>query len=365
MKVVIEKEELVKATQIAQTGISTKSTLPHLNSFFLEARDKEILISATDLEIAVKCTVPCNVKKKGKVTVIGKKFAEIVKELPGEEVAIEEIEENRILIKSGTDVFRLSGIPVEDFPEIPEFDEKKGMKVEKEKFQNMLIKTHFSSSTDESRYVLCGVYCVFEKGKLKVVATDGRRLSYIYEETNKSNKGNVIIPNKTVNTLLKLLNFSKGEELLFGITENMVAFKFDSILLTSRIIDGSFPNYEQVIPKSQECSVTCNVQELLKATRRVSLMTTERSRAVKYDFKKNTLLIYAQTEGIGEGVTEIPVNYENKEIEIAFNPQFIIDTLRHIDTDEVEIMFTNSLNPVTFKPKGKDNYLNIIMPMRV
>jgi len=365
MKIIVSKEDLVKATQIAQTGVSTRSTLPHLNSFFIEVKDNEMEISATDLEIAVKCSIPVNIKKKGKATAIGKKFAEIAKELPGDEVSIEEIENNMIMVKSGTDIYRLSGIPAEDFPEIPQFNEKKVIKIEKEKFQNMLLKTYFSTSTDESRYVLCGIYCIFEKGKLKLVSTDGRRMAYVWEETGKGNKGSVIIPNKTVTTLLKLLNFSTGSDILLNIEENMVAFKFDSIYMTSRIIDGSFPNYEQVIPKSQDIHVEVNVQELLRATKRISLMTTERSKAIKYNFKKGKLTIFAHAEGVGEAASEIPINYDKQEIEIGFNPNFVLDVLRHIETDTIELGFSNSLNPVTFKPKGKDNYINIIMPMRV
>lgn len=366
MKVSVSREDLVKATQIAQNGTSTRNTLPHLSSFYLETKENNLEIVSTDLEIAIRCQIPVQIKSKGKITIPGKKFAEIVRELPGEEVIIEETEDNRITVTSKSDVYRLSAISTEDFPQVPEFNKNKVIKLEREKFQNMLLKTYFSASTDESRYVLCGVYCILEKGKIKLVATDGRRMAYYAEDTDdKTAKGKVIIPNKTVSIFLKLLNFSTSNEILLNIEENMIAFLFDSIYLSSRIIDGSFPNYEQVVPKSQSTTVLLPTEEVLKATRRVSLMTNERSRTVKYSFKKNRMLISAQTEGVGEALTEIPIEYSNQDMDIAFNPQFVMDVLKHIETKEIEIGITNSLNPATFREKDKENYINVIMPMRV
>ncbi|HLD30572.1 MAG TPA: DNA polymerase III subunit beta [bacterium] len=366
MKIIVGKEDLVKATQIAQNGTSTRNTLPHLSSFYLETKENSLEIVATDLEIAIRCQIPVQIKSKGKITIPGKKFTEIVRELPGEEVTIEETEDNRIAIRAKSDIYRLSSISTEDFPQVPEFNKNKVIKLDRDRFQEMLIKTSFSASTDESRYVLCGVFCILEKGKIKLVATDGRRMALDIAETEDKNaKGKVIIPNKTVSTFLKLLNFSTSKEILLNIEENMIAFLFDSIYLSSRIIDGSFPNYDQVIPKSQAISVILPTEEILKATRRVSLITNERSRTVKYSFKKGKIQISAQTEGVGEGLTEIPIEYNHQEIDIAFNPQFVMDVLKHIESQQIEIGITNSLNPATFKEKDKENYINVIMPMRV
>jgi DNA polymerase-3 subunit beta len=314
------------------------------------------------------------VLEPGAITVPARTLSEVVRELPSEEVKIRVDEKSRVEINSGQAMFNLMGLPKEDYPALPKFKTDGEFFIERDLLSEMIKKTIFSVSRDETRYVLCGIYFEVEKGKIKMVSTDGRRLSYISEEIgiDKKREAKVIIPTKAVNELNRILTQvgtrEQAEEdgkVKISIEENQISFMTDEIVLISRLIEGHFPNYEQVIPKTSNIKLKIRTEQLLEATRRVALLTTEKSNSVKYSFKKNKLIISANTEGLGEARDVVEIDYAGEEMEIAYNPQFLSDVLRNIGSDEVFLELTNSLNPCLIRPTTGEDYISIVMPMRI
>jgi DNA polymerase-3 subunit beta len=231
----------------------------------------------------------------------------------------------------------------------------------------MFRKAAFAVSTDETRYVLNGVYMQVEKGLIKLVSTDGRRLAFISREAgDKKIQRSAIIPTKAVNELQRMLNSDeKGEDVLVGISDNQIAFKVGSVTIISRLIEGSFPNYDQVIPKKHEVQIKLSVKEALQAVRQMSTLAMDKASAIRFTFAKNTLRISASAQGLGSGEAEIDIEYNGQLLEIAFNPQFLIDILKNSDDDVVAMELTGSLNPALVRPMKDPNYLCVVMPMRL
>lgn len=374
MQIICKREELLKGIQTVQAVVGTKSTLPVLANVLLEAKGKKMDMTATDLEVGVRCSINVEVLEPGAITVPARTLSEVVRELPSEEVKIRVDEKSRVEINSGQAMFNLMGLPKEDYPALPKFKTDGEFFIERDLLSEMINKTIFSVSRDETRYVLCGIYFEVEKGKIKMVSTDGRRLSYISEEIgiDKKREAKVIIPTKAVNELNRILTQvgtrEQAEEdgkVKISIEENQISFMTDEIVLISRLIEGHFPNYEQVIPKTSNIKLKIRTEQLLEATRRVALLTTEKSNSVKYSFKKNKLIISANTEGLGEARDVVEIDYAGEEMEIAYNPQFLSDVLRNIGSDEVFLELTNSLNPCLIRPTTGEDYISIVMPMRI
>ncbi len=367
MKISCKKEEFSKGMHIVQSAISSKSTLPILTNIMIETTDKEIVLSSTNLELSVTCVIKAEISKPGATTIPGRKLFEIVRELPSKEFDLEVTTNNQVKLTSKNAVYKLVGMSKEDFPVIPQFSESSSFSMKKDMLEEMIRKTRFSVSTDETRYVLCGIYMSIEKGKIKMVSTDGRRLSFIQNSISVDKKKSLklIIPNKAVVELMKILE-QLGDDINVSIDvkENQISFKAENITITSRLIDGQFPNYEQVIPKESKVKLTLKTEDLLRTTRRVALMSSEKSQSVKYSFSKKSLVISAKTQDMGEAQDKLDVSFDGEDFEIGYNPVFIIDVLNNIGSEEVTLELTNSLNPCVIKPSSGD-YLAVIMPMRV
>ena len=374
MEISCKREELLKGIQTVQTVVGTKSTLPVLANVLLEAKGKKMDMTATDLEVGVTCSINVEVSQPGAITLPAKTLFEVVRELPSEEVNIGVDEKSRVKINSGQAIFNLMGLPKEDYPVLPKFKTDGEFSIDQQVLSDMIKKTIFSVSQDETRYVLCGIYFRVEKGKVTMVSTDGRRLSYISKDIGieKKKEAKIIIPTKAVNELNRILTQiatreeeEKEGKVKISIEENQVGFMVDDTILISRLIEGHFPNYEQVIPISSEIKLKINTEELLQATRRVALLTTEKSSSIRYSLKKNKLVINANTEGLGEARDVVGIDYAGGEMEIAYNPQFLISVLRNIGCEEVYLELTNSLNPCLIRPTTGEDYISIVMPMRI
>ena len=373
MKVICGKEELMRGIQTVSPVASSKSTLPVLSNFLFETEGDKIKLSSTDLEIAVKCHIKGEIVQEGAITIPAKRFADIIKELAQDaEIEIRADDTNQINIKSGKSKFTLMGISKTEYPVIPEFPKENNFTVKKEDFASMLRKTAFAVSRDSQRYVLNGVYFIVEDGNLKMVATDGRRLAYVNAQgVNAKVKGKAIVPTKAVSDMLRLISSTdKAENVKIGITENQCAAEIGDITFLSTLIEGIFPNYEQVIPKKTESSVKLSVKDTLTAVKQMALLTgdrlsSDRSSAVKFYFSPGVLRISASTAGLGSGEVEIETAYKGEPAEINFNPNFIKEVLQNIDEEQAVFEFTNALNPATLAPEKDKNYLCVVMPMRV
>jgi DNA polymerase-3 subunit beta len=373
MNVLCGKEELTRGIQTISPIVSARSTLPVLSNFLFETKGNKIKLSSTDLEIAVQCYVKSEIIEEGGITIPAKKFADIIKELPTEEeIEIKVNEMNQINIKSGKSKFNLMGISQTEYPVIPEFPKDNNLIIKRELFVSMLRKTIFAASRDSQRYVLNGVYFIVEYNKLKMVATDGRRLAYVNADEIKAEfKEKAIIPVKAITDILRLLSADiEAETLKVGIANNQMAIEIEDITFFSTIIEGIFPNYEQVIPQVSDFKIKLSVKDTLAAVKQMALLTNDklsldRSAAVKFHFAPNILKISASTAGVGSGEVELEIDYKGEPLEINFNPIFIKEVLQHINENYAIFEFKNSLNPATIVPETDKNYLCVVMPMRV
>ncbi|MDR2399871.1 MAG: DNA polymerase III subunit beta [Endomicrobium sp.] len=376
MRVLCGKEELIRGIQTITPIASSKSTLPVLSNFLFYTENGKIKLSSTDLEIAVKCYIKGEILEDGGITIPAKRFADIIKELLSEsEIEIRSDESNQINISSGKSKFNLMGISKTEYPVIPDFPSENNFIIKRDLLASMLKKTIFAVSKDSQRYVLNGVYFILEENILKMAATDGRRLAYI--TTNRVNsikpqaKIKVIVPTKAVTEILRLLSSDiKSEDIKVGITGNQIALEIEDITFLSTLIEGIFPNYEQVIPKTSEIKVKLNVKNTLTAVKQMALLTvdkisSDRSSAVKFYFNSNILRISASTAGLGSGEVELDIDYKDEPTEINFNPHFVREVLQNVDEESIIFEFKNSLNPATIVPEKDKSYLCVVMPMRV
>jgi DNA polymerase III subunit beta len=367
MKIIITKDQIIAGLQAVQNVVSTRTTLPILSNVLLRAADGKLEFTATDLDVTVACSVEAKVEKSGATTVPVKKLFGIVRELNGE-IEIETDDKNITSIRSGGSFFKIHGLGADEFPPLPQFKDDKKVAISQETIRAMLKKTSFAVSTDESRYVLNGIFISLKDGKMTLVATDGRRLALVDEEVDISEKsaGEFIVPAKAVNELNRLLQEKGDVELKFGENQASFSLKDDkgfSVLLITKLIEGNYPNYRQVIPGEPKERVPLHREELLSALRRAEIMTSEKANSVKLTFGRNTLSITANSPEVGEARETLAVNYKGKEMAIAFNPRYLIDPLAALAEDEVFIELIDELSPGVLKINGA--FLYVVMPMRL
>jgi DNA polymerase-3 subunit beta len=368
MKFTIPKIEMLSGLQAVQNIVGSRTTLPILSNVLLRGEDGKLELTATDLDVSISCVVPVDIKKPGAFTVPVKKFFGIVRELTASELEVEVDEKNTCKLRAGASYYKLNGLAAEEFPPLPKFSEKRKITLPQEKVKGMLRRTSFAVSTDETRYVLNGIFVSLKEHKLTFVSTDGRRLALTEEEVELTpeNEAEFIVPTKAVNELTRLLQPIGEVEIKF--TENQASFqlkdeKGSSVLLITKLVEGNYPNYKQVIPAEASERVALVREELLQALRRAEIMTSEKSNSVKLAFTKNNLTITANTPEVGEGRESLAINYKGKDLAIAFNPGYLMDPLKALDTDEVFLELTDELSPGVVKINGP--FLYVIMPMRM
>ncbi len=368
MNLTIAKEQIMNGLQAVQNVVSTRTTLPILSNVLLRAEKDKLEFTATDLDVTISCGVEASVKKPGSTTVPVKKLFGIIRELNNPEIEIEVDDKNMCCVRSGASFYKINGLSAEEFPPLPKFKDDKKVAVPQEKVRGMMKKTSFAISTDESRYVLNGIFISLKEHKMTMVATDGRRLALVDEDVDVSEKsqGEFIVPAKAVNELNRLLQ-DKGEvELRYS--DNQAAFtlkdeKGSSILIITKLIEGNYPNYRQVIPAEPKERVALAREEFLHALRRAEIMTSEKSNSVKLSFSKNNLAITANSPEVGEARESLAINYKGKEMAIAFNPKYMIDPLNALANDEVFLELIDELSPGVLKVNGP--FLYVVMPMRL
>lgn len=368
MNLTISKEQMINGLQSVQNVVSTRTTLPILSNVLLRAEGDRLELTATDLDVTISCNVEAKVKRPGATTVPVKKLFGIVRELGNPELDMDVDEKNTCTIRSGPSFYRINGLSADEFPPPLVFNEERKVSLSQETVRGMLKKTSFAVSTDEARYVLNGTYISLKDQKMTMVATDGRRLALVDEEADlgESSQGEFIIPAKTVGELNRLLQ-EKGEvEIRY--TENQAAFnlrddKGQAIRIVSKLIEGNYPNYRQVIPAETRERVQLAREEFLHALRRAEIMTSDKANSVKLSFTKNKLEITANSPDVGEAKETIAINYKGPDISIAFNPRYVIDPLNALTNDEVFFELIDELSPGVLKINGP--FLYVVMPMRL
>src|SRR5437588_9332248 len=368
MNLTISKEQIINGLQAVQNVVSTRTTLPILSNVLLRAEENRLELTASDIDVTVTRCVEAKIKKSCASTVPVKKLFGIVRELANPEIDLGVDDKNVCTIESGASFYKINGLSADEFPPPPKFGEDKKVTLPQETVKGMMKKTSFAISTDESRYVLNGIFISLKDHKMTMVATDGRRLALVDEEVDVSEKsqGEFIVPAKAVNELNRLLQ-DKGEiEIRYA--DNQASFtlkdeKGSSILIVSKLIEGNYPNYRQVIPSETKERVGIVREEFLHALRRAEIMTSEKSNSVKLSFGKNRLEITANSPEVGEAKESMAVNYKGAEMAIAFNPKYMIDPLNALANDEVFIELIDELSPGVLKINGP--FLYVVMPMRL
>lgn len=362
MKLVASKENILEGLQKIQSGISSRNTLPILNNVLLRAKDGAVQLTATDLEVSVQTTFEAKVAREGATTLPARRLFSIIKELPASDIELTVDDKDTATIKAGSSVFKIIGISDEEFPPIPQFEGQRTFTLDQGLFRKMLAATYYSSSNEESRYVLNGVLLSFKDDKLTVVATDGRRMALFEQEVEfpEASSGDFIIPNKTIVELVKTLGAEGPVKIMIG--DNQAAFAYGNLLIITKLIDGTFPNFRQVIPSQCEERVGLEREQLLNAVRRVSLVNDKTS-SVTLAFEKDNLTISTSSAEVGEASESMAIKYRGKAMGIAFNPDFMMDCLRNLTTDEVALEFSDELSPGVMKCDAP--FLYVLMPMRI
>ena len=363
MKFKITKEKFIEGLQQVQQVVGARTTLPILSNVLLEARDGKIQLTTTDLDVGIRGSVDADVETDGASTLPARKLASIVRELPTSEISVEVDGDNAASITAGPSFFKIKGLGQDEFPPLPDFEDGKEFKIEQKLLRDSLKKTAYAISTDETRYVLNGIYCSFKDGMMTLVATDGRRLAMVDNELEfpESQETTIIIPTKAVNELQRLL--ADSGELKIRVTDSQVAFELNGYLLTSKLIEGNYPNFRQVIPGEAKHRVTVDRDTLREIVHRVSLLTSDKSSSIKLVFDADNIEVMANSPDVGEAQESLPVQYDGPKMSIAFNPDFLMAPLRNLDTDEIHIDLIDEMSPGVLKIN--EPFLYVLMPMRV
>ncbi len=364
MKFKTDKNQLLKTLQKVQNAISVKTTLPILSNMLLEAYKNEVKITATDLDIGIASTMPVKPELEGAITIPAKKFMDIIKELPDlGDISISTKKNNITTIESGKIVFKIVGLPKDEFPQPPTFKNKDTITTPQRFLKNMISMTVFAVSHDETRYVLNGALLTITGKVIKLVATDGRRLAVIEKKLPKETivEKKVIIPTKTIQELNRLLQ--EEGEVKIAFDENQVLFDLNDTVVISRLIDGEFPNYEQVIPKEAKEKIVVDRNALLAAAKRASILTNQDSVAIKMDISKGKLTISKNTPYMGEVKEEVGVSYKGKDLTVGFNPNYIIEVLKNIDIKEISFELAENDKPGVIRLGGE--YVYVVLPMQI
>jgi len=367
MKFTIQKDEFLKFLQFADDIISTKNTMSILSNILLETSDGNLKIIATDIKTIIKINLNAQQIQPGSTTILARKLIEIIRELPNDDIEITLDNENFVNIKSKAinGNYKIKSIPKEDYPVIPEIKKDNIIHLPQQVLKRMIKKTIFAVSKDDTTQAISGVKLELKNNKLRFVATDARRLSLIDHliETNVENL-DAIIPFKVLSELLKILQ-DEGD-IKIGITENQIYFEVGNIELISQLIDGKFPDYNQVIPTSFEKQVTFEKDKIFDAVRRVSTMANEKQTSkIIMRFSNNFLELFASDPDIGEGKESMQIEYNYDDFEIAFSSEFLIDAFKVIETDNLIMSFNNNLSAVLIKEEKNDNFICLVMPIRI
>jgi DNA polymerase III subunit beta len=372
MHFTIEKEIFWKALARVQGIVEKRNTIPILANVLIEADSSGIYVTATDLEVGMRSSYPATVLSPGKITVSAKKLFEIIKEFPDKEISFKSKDNCWIEIKSGKSMFNIVGLAAEEFPSFPRYDEAIFLSIDSSLLKEMIEKTSFAQSSDETKYNLSGIFFKTIKTEaanlLRLVATDGHRLSLIEKPIHFNNipalENGVIFPKKGIFELKKIAD-DTGGNLEIGFIENSAIIRKDQSVIVMRLVDGEFPDYTRVIPKNNENLALISRDRLLHALKRMSILSSEKSRGVKLVFKNSILELSSSNPEIGEATEDMDMEYQGPDVSMGFNARYLLDVLQTQDSEFINIFIKDHLAPGLVKTNLDDGYLAVVMPMRL
>lgn len=375
MEFTIEKESLLTNLKIVEKTTVTRGIQPVLSNILIDAaQDNYITFAATDLDINIVSKTIASVQTPGKITLPAKKLSEIVSKLSNKPVVFKLNEETNVVnIECGNSKFELIGISAEEFPATiseEELKDKECVEIDLTPFMKSIKYTAFSAANYENRNIISGVYCSISEQVLEMAATDGNRLTRIIEKiTNEKNAAiTCVIPSKTLQEFSRVASFlkdSQNKKLCMIIEKTRIIFKTSSMIMTSRLLEGEYPPYKQLIPQSCEKNAVVKRDEMIAALERVAVMVNERTNIVKFMFGENNLFLKADTPDAGLGEDSISAQYTDEELTIAFNYKYVLDSLKIMESEQVKIGLGGSLSATLFRPDSEDDYLCLIMPIQI
>ena len=374
MKFTINRDHFSNGLSQVLNVVGARATMPILGNTLIEAAEGSISLTTTNLDMSIRCRIKADVQEPGAITLPVRKLALIVSDLPSLEVLVEATAQQAKIV-SGTAAFRMMGIASDEFPPLPTFADKHSFVLQQEDLSTMLKNVSYAQSTDEARYIMNGVFFNFAEGKLTLAATDGRRLAVMSKEMSvtEENAGSLILPARTVSEVMRLCGNSQSVRIAFN--DRQAAFEIasgdegsdkgfaDSIYLVSKVVEGNYPNYKQVIPRETDQHIVINRETLLSSVRRASRVTSDKNNSVKVNVKAGILDITGSSPDIGESKVSVNVDYSGPEIVVAFNPQYVMDPLKALSRDEVIFEFKDELSPGVIRTP--DGFLCVIMPLRI
>jgi DNA polymerase III subunit beta len=366
----IEKEEFTKGLYRAQSIVEKKGTMPILLNVLIETQGSEITIIATDLEIAIKGNHPAQILKEGRATISAKKLYEVVKELPEKVVSVRLKDNQWVEISSGKSLFNILGLSAENFPSLPIYEEEGFYLSEGNVLKEMIEKTLFAVSSDESRYNLTGVFLIKAEGDdtgIRMVATDGYRLSMIDRPLKMEGKGieaGILLPKKGLLELSKMLN-DEGEKVGLKLKNNNLVIKKNNLVLIMRLLDAEFPDYKQVIPSKAKRHIQMQRNQLLESLHRVSLLSSEKTKGVKFHFIQDLLELSSYNPEIGEAKEEMVIDYKGEDLIAGFNARFILEVLNALTSEDIIFGLEDEKSPVIILPTNDEKHTCVVMPMRI
>ncbi|HEY9382309.1 MAG TPA: DNA polymerase III subunit beta [Gemmatimonadales bacterium] len=368
MKFTITREKLHEGLGAVAASVPTKTTLPVLANILVEATKDGLSLSGTDLDISVSTTVPASVDQEGATTLPARKLVEIVKELPNAAIRMTSSGEQRVQIECGRSKFKLLGLAREEFPAFPSVKFEGGWKVAARELQKLIGHVAFAASTEESRPILNGVLWELRPDRMRMVATNGHRLARMDVPASGQSGGqaDLIIPPKALEQIRRL--FGGDEEIEIGKSDNHLGFRSTSTQIYTRLIEGPYPNYEQVIPRENDKSLTADKAALAAALRRMSIVASDQTHRIRMAFTNGACKLSVQTPDLGEAQEELAVAYEGDTLEIGFNAAYLLEILKYMPTDEVRMTFKAPERAATCEPVGWDDpasYLTLVMPLRL
>ena len=368
MRFTISREKLQEGLAAVTAAVPAKTTLPVLSNLLVETTERGIRLSATDLDIAVSTEVSADVETPGSITIPAKKLSEIARELPPSPVKVSASGEQRVTIECGRSRFKLLGLPRDEFPSFPTVRFNESWRVKSGELQKLISHVAFAVSTEESRPIPNGVLWELREDRMRMVATNGHRLSKMElpVESSSAPPGDLIVPPKALEQIKRL--FPAEEELEIARGENHLGFRSPFTSVFTRLVEGPYPNYEQVIPKDNDRFCLCDKAALTSALKRMSVIASDQTHRIKMSFNTGMLKFSVTTPDLGEASDELPVNYNGDQLDIGFNATYLLEILRYMPTEQVRLTFKAPERAATIEPEGWDDpakYLCLVMPLRL
>ncbi len=366
MKFSITKEDILQELQLLQGIVEKRSTMPILGNILMTAAENEVELTGTDLEVGLQTHFQADVEEPGSLTISGKKLFEIVRSLAGgKTVHFKESENLMMEITSGDSQFKVLCLPKDDYPQVPEPKFEKNIVLPLGTMRTMIDRVYFAI-TQEQRYYLNGALMILSDKKIELISTDGHRLAYtssVLEKLNLDTEIRGIVSKKTLGEMRKF----EDEKLEFDLDENNLLFKVNNRTLISRIIEGKFPNYEAVIPKDNPIVISILRDEIADAIRRVSLLSTERSKGIKFNIQKNQIILFSSNPEIGEARDKVEIEYDGEDFEIGFNSQYLLDFLTSVKAERICFEMKDENSATLMRPEVEEDVKDIyvIMPMKI